>query len=622
MILRPGLIFFLSALEGIFVFVQLLFIPSETANMNAFGLSGTRMLLLSLIAAGISGFLTGGILSSAPGTKKTRRKVSRLFSNDSVLFFILLILYSVFFFSIQVLFLIHSPVREWDSSIRALSLRASGMLVWGVLCSVQFLIFLQRKAGFLTRCRSIFTVPKMVLLFGLPNLVYALLCWKAGNSGWFYRIEHFEWFFFLPFQLTAIAWLGRPLVNKTRNAEKITAGFTFIMVTLVTFVIYRFTGQLMGRWNTPAKAYWNHLAEAFWQGDLFLTNPDTTHDLTFYNGHWFVPNPPLPAIIMMPLIKFSSAYTFNTALFSAWVGAINSGIIFLILRKASQRGLLQTASKANLWLTAVFAIGTNHWWLSILGQMWFVSQILAVTFSALAVLSALNNRQPFITGTLLGLAVLSRPNLFALFPFLLGIALFEAFTFPEIRWRTAFRWVMAAGIPVLAAGLSLLGYNYLRFENWFDFGYVTINGADWIRDAVTKYGMFNLHFLKTNLDVMLFRVPQISIQGNKLMFDPGIAGYSLFVMTPPVFYCFRRFKINWWTLGALISIFISLCMLLTYHNTGAEQIGYRYAMDFILPLILLMGQGMGKKAAWLFRCLTGIAVLINAISIHWWFLGR
>ena len=62
------------------------------------------------------------------------------------------------------------------------------------------------------------------------------------------------------------------------------------------------------------------LADAF-RGELFLADPDTTHDLTFWHGHWFVPNPPLPAIIMMPLIKIFGLWTFNTTLFSTWVGA-------------------------------------------------------------------------------------------------------------------------------------------------------------------------------------------------------------------------------------------------------------------------------------------------------------
>jgi len=45
-------------------------------------------------------------------------------------------------------------------------------------------------------------------------------------------------------------------------------------------------------------------------------------------------------------------------------------------------------------------------------------------------------------------------------------------------------------------------------------------------------------------------------------------------------------------------------------------------MDFILPLLLLIGQGMGKRTSILFKGLVITAVVVNAVSIHWWFLGR
>jgi hypothetical protein len=616
------LLILLTALEGIIVFGQLFFLPSETANTGLFGFTTARLLMLSLILCGVMATLAAAVIYRCSRFSGLRQKIQRLLQKDGILFSLLVILYSVFFLFLQILFLVYSPVRSWDVSVQALSLRLTGLFVWGILSTVQITIFLKIRIVLQTRIHSLLNPFRILLLLILSNGLYGLLCSITGTSSWFYRIEHFEWFFFLPFQFLLAGWLLKPYLKNRKDFSKISAGYAFIIITLITFAIYRFTGQLMGRWNTPAKAYWHLLADAFWRGELYLTNPDTTHDLTLYLGHWFVPNPPLPALVLMPLVKIFGVWDFNMALFSAWIGALNSGLIYLILRVATRKGLIQTNQTANLWLTAVFAIGTNHWWLSILGQMWFVSQILTVTFSALAVLCVLYNKHPFVTGSMLGLAVLSRPNVFALFPLLLGIQRYQQTDFPKIRWRSFFRRVIFCGIPVLAASFLLLFYNHLRFEDWFDFGYVTINGADWIQTAVKEYGMFNLHFFKTNADVMLFRAPKIGITDGMLFFDPGVTGYSIFIMTPPVFYCFRRFKLNWWTCGALVSILISLGMLLTYHNTGAEQIGYRYSMDFILPLLLLIGQGAGKRTSILFKGLVIAAVIVNAVSIHWWFLGR
>lgn len=498
----------------------------------------------------------------------------------------------------------------------------SGILLWGVLSALQFYLFLRIKVEpkvWEKLHNSLFPAAMFLII---PNSIYGLFCWILGTESWFYRIEHFEWFFFLPLQIYLVGKMLQPFLKTHRAYPKICTIYGFAQITLITFAVYRMTGQWVGRWNTPAKSYWHLLADAFFRGELFLTNPDTTHDLTFFNGHWFVPNPPLPAIVMMPLIKIFGLWTFNATLFSTWIGAINTGLIFLILRKASQKGLIPDNQSGILWVTVIFAVGTNHWWLSILGQMWFISQVLTVTFCELAVLSVLSEKSPFLTGSMLGLAILARPNVFALYPFLLGIFCYIEKEKQKIRWPQLFRWAISSAVPIVISVFLLLYYNFLRFNNWFDFGYITIHGASWIISAVKEYGMFHPHFLKTNVSVMLFRIPQISVNSSGLDFNPGILGYSIFFMTPPLFFIFRKLRKNWWNLGAWISIIVSLSLLLMYHNTGAEQIGYRYIMDFILPLFFLMAQGIGKKTSLVLIVCAIAAIMINAESIYWWFLGR
>lgn len=617
-----SLMLFLTMIEGLAVFLQLIFLPPESGLSGFMGFSNTRLAILSVILLGNIASITAFILSIHPNTKKIRSGISSLIHNEKLFFVILLTLYSVFFFSIQILFLIYSPVRKWDSSVQALSRRINGLLFWGVLSALQLYLFFRSKVEQKVWAKLHSSLFPAAMFLIIPNSIYGFLCWILGTESWFYRIEHFEWYVFLPLQIFLFGKILQPVLKNHRFYTKLCAFYGFFQITLITFVVYRMTGQWVGRWNTPAKSYWHLLADAFFRGELFLADPDTTHDLTFYNGHWFVPNPPLPAIIMMPLIKIFGLWTFNTTLFSTWVGAINTGLIFLIFRKASQKGLIPDNRSGILWLTVVFAIGTNHWWLSILGQMWFVSQVLTVTFCELAVLSVLSEKSPFLTGSMLGLAILARPNIFAVYPFLLGIYYFIQKGKQKIQRLQLFRWTFSSAVPIVISVFLLLYYNFLRFNNWFDFGYVTIHGASWIVSAVKEYGMFHPHFLKTNLSVMLFRIPQISINSTGIDFNPGIMGYSIFFMTPPLIFIFRNLRKNWWNVGAWISILVSLSLLLMYHNTGAEQIGYRYMMDFILPLFFLMAQGIGKKTPLVFAILTIAAILINAISIYWWFLGR
>jgi len=60
-------------------------------------------------------------------------------------------------------------------------------------------------------------------------------------------------------------------------------------------------------------------------------------------------------------------------------------------------------------------------------------------------------------------------------------------------------------------------------------------------------------------------------------------------------------------------------LLLFYHNTGAWQLGYRYLMDFILPVLLLLAIGVGRRPSWIFKGLALLSIMSNFFGIVWWF---
>ena len=63
-------------------------------------------------------------------------------------------------------------------------------------------------------------------------------------------------------------------------------------------------------------------------------------------------------------------------------------------------------------------------------------------------------------------------------------------------------------------------------------------------------------------------------------------------------------------------------MLLLYHNTGAEQVGYRYLLDILMPLSLLTADGLRGKVSLFFKLLTVFAIVLSFTAIYWWYLGR
>ena len=121
---------------------------------------------------------------------------------------------------------------------------------------------------------------------------------------------------------------------------------------------------------------------------------------------------------------------------------------------------------------------------------------------------------------------------------------------------------------------------------------------------------------------MLWQLPTLDFSGDRCFFQPGISGFSIFVMTPPLIYLFRRFRKNWWVVGAWASVILTILLLLLYHNTGAVQVGYRYLLDAIVPIMLLMGLGVDRMVNWFFNLLAMIGIAVNLLSVYWWFIAR
>jgi hypothetical protein len=166
----------------------------------------------------------------------------------------------------------------------------------------------------------------------------------------------------------------------------------------------------------------------------------------------------------------------------------------------------------------------------------------------------------------------------------------------------------------------LLFYNYARFENIFDFGYVTISGDPTIVANAQTYGIFSPHYILTNLKVMFFYVPAIQ-SGNQWLILPSTTGMSIFLTTPPLLYLFHRYERQWWILGAWASVLLNFLLLVLYHNTGAHQFGYRYILDAIIPILALLAVAIGPKVRWLFILLLLFSIAFNLYGTYWFING-
>lgn len=388
--------------------------------------------------------------------------------------------------------------------------------------------------------------------------------------------------------------------------------------------------SLFQQTETPDVAYFNQLAEAFLDGHLYLAAPPSTHDLTYHNGQWYVPFPPLPALLMLPWIALWGLPTLNTTFFCALFGALNVTLIFLLLVALATQGQSQSQSQGQiplplatiLWLTALFGLGSVHWYMATIGSVWFVAQICTVTFVALAAWAAAATGSPWLVGSALALAMLARPNVLLTWPLLFGIAAGHLGQALPVRltlpWRRLFWWSIRSAVPISLSLLALLWYNNARFGHPFDFGYLTENVAEALAPKLQRYGQFNLHYLPKNFWAMWLAGPQWQEDQNRWVPDPE--GMSLLLTTPAILYLARargRSLLIW---GGWIALLLLMIPLLLYYNTGWWQFGYRFSLDFMVPVVVLLAVAIGrsKRMSWPMRLLILAGIVVNGYGLYWW----
>ena len=189
-----------------------------------------------------------------------------------------------------------------------------------------------------------------------------------------------------------------------------------------------------------------------------------------------------------------------------------------------------------------------------------------------------------------------------------------------IDYKRMLAWSIKSVIPIGVAVFGLLLYNHARFEDFLDFGYVTINGDPVIVQNAQMHGLFSTYYIPYNLRVMLLYVPEIVSSGRWPVLPSG-AGMSIFLTTPALIYLFHRYEGRWWILGAWATVFFNFALLVLYHNTGKDQFGYRYILDAIVPLVTLLAFSLGKKIPWHFILLVILSIIINLYGTNWFMNG-
>ncbi|MBC5647011.1 hypothetical protein [Christensenella tenuis] len=353
-------------------------------------------------------------------------------------------------------------------------------------------------------------------------------------------------------------------------------------------------------------------ALAWREGNAFLPQNYSWLELAEYEGNYYVSFPPVPSLIMFPL-----TFIFGSDVPSNFVIMVYSLLSVVFAYKCFCK--IGVRDIFAMFWAIFFILGSNMFWMSTSGGSWFLAQGLNLTLCFGSILCFLYHKKT-LSLILLAFAVGCRPFSICLF-----LIMFLYFCIQEYREASSpkigfivLHKMKYLIIPAFIA-LSYCSYNYIRFNDPFEFGH---NYLPEFTGAGNE--QFGLQYLQENAYNIFLR--PVTLLGDASLDIPQFNGFMFFVANPIFIIWFvmviRDVSSKKMTLEKILLIIgfsASLLLLLSHKTFGGWQFGARYTVD-LLPFVLLyfLFSNKGKPAKWEFF-LGSFALLFNlygAVFMH------
>lgn len=374
-------------------------------------------------------------------------------------------------------------------------------------------------------------------------------------------------------------------------------------LALFVFLIAVYLATSAG--NTPYD-YFFRLAQALLHGRYYLSdNPTWLSELiTLSPGKYTFVNPPMPALLLSPLILIFGNL-FQQTYLAHLLGAGSVTVLALLANRQLH------AFKKALWLSLALGVGSVFFYLSATGSVWYLGQVTGTFFVLLAIYAATNQQHPLLLGITLSAAFLSRTQTLVSLPFFIGMLLYQNRNFGFKKIVQKILWL---SLGLLIFPIVFFTYNYLRFGNILQTGYVFIPGI--LQEPWFAKGIFSLSYVSRHLKIIFTALPLFSHQFPYL--TPSWGGLAIWITSPFFVYCLKANFKKVQNILAVLSILLIALVNFSFGSTGFSQFGYRYAVDFYPFLFVLLIDGLkNSRLKWHHWLLLGIAILVNIWGTVW-----
>ncbi len=341
--------------------------------------------------------------------------------------------------------------------------------------------------------------------------------------------------------------------------------------------------------------------DALWPGPII--------DAVLFEGHRYVVNDPVPAVLLLPLVMLFGTGANQTVLACLLCG-VAVGAAWELLER------IGVTSRTAIWLVVFFLAGTDLLWCSMLGDVWFIAQTSCVAFVLLALCELAGKRRGWLVAVWFALALGSRFTLVMALPVMLWWVWDGFLVRPSTssgqairRPRSALAFVLAL-LPFFVLWVT---YNEARWHVPWDAGHTIFYHQDPFMGQASG-SPFGLANVPTEMYSFFVVAPRRLAEFPYL--EPLAFGTALWFTSPALLFALlarepRRLVVSLWIATLLVA-----GPSLLYYANGGSQFGMRHALDFEPFVLVLMG--LAARQGWVPMWRAAQALIVWSVVVGAW----
>ena len=348
-------------------------------------------------------------------------------------------------------------------------------------------------------------------------------------------------------------------------------------------------------------------ADALLHHRFWLVDPPATIDAVFFRGHYFIVNDPVPGLLLVPVVALLGLATNQTAL-AVFLGGIAAGLSWLLAER------LEIAARPRLVLCAFFFAGTDLWWCSAIGDVWFVAQVSAVACTLLA-LAELARARPrgWLVGLGYALAIGSRFTMVMALP-AIGYFVVRGNLGQRPPEAGGSRRALGFGLVVAAFFGLWIAYNRARWGHFWDSGHTIFYHEDSLGQPTGS--PFSLANLPDQISSFFLAAPGLTNRFPYVLLS--FRGTALTWTSPALAFAFTARRPQPGVAALWIATVAVAIPSLLYYVNGFSQYGMRHALDFEPFLFVLMLYASTRAFPKWVTVLSLVSIAASAYGLWFW----